>query len=491
MRLAKFDNSYTRLPSRLYAEAEAAHASEPWLFAFNRLLAEELGLDADSLEKNGAALFSGNETLDCAANIAMAYAGHQFGQFNPQLGDGRALLLGEVLAPNGRRYDIQLKGSGPTVFSRNGDGRAALGPVMREYIVSEAMHALGIPTTRSLAAVTTGDKVYRETALPGAVVARVAASHIRVGTFQYFAARQDHEAVKALADHAINRHYPELVGIDRPYIALVRAVMERQASLIAKWMGVGFIHGVMNTDNMTISGETIDFGPCAFLDTYIASKVFSSIDQFGRYAYNKQPAIAQWNLARLAEALLLLIDEDQAKAVDAANEIIQQFGDIFQQAWMSVMRAKLGISGADNAADMEIIQSLLALMEDGQADFTRTFRALSAAARSPEQEMAFRAEFADPEKAQVWLDAWRKHIAEDDLSDEQRSDMMNAVNPAFIPRNHRIEEAIRAAEDDGDFSLFEALNEVLAAPYTEQPDFERYQAAPLPHEEVPRTFCGT
>lgn len=485
-----FDNTFTRLPERLFAPAKPATASEPWMFAFNRELAAELGLDADALIQHGAALFSGNETPEGAANIAMVYAGHQFGHFNPQLGDGRAMLLGEVIAPDGQRFDIHLKGSGPTLFSRNGDGRAALGPVMREYIVSEAMHALGIPTTRSLAAVTTGDPVYRETALPGAVVTRVAASHIRVGSFQYFAARQDTDAVKALADYAIARHYPELQEHENPYLAFLNTVIVRQAELIARWMGTGFIHGVMNTDNMAISGETIDFGPCAFLDTYQAKKVFSSIDQHGRYAYANQPAIGQWNLARLAEALLPLIDGDQEKAVAAANESITTYGETFQTEWMRVMRQKLGLDMTEDG-DLTLIQSLLSLMEDGQADFTRTFRALCDAAMAEKNDDSFRAEFADPAKAQDWLNGWRKRLSRESISKDDRAALMRQANPAFIPRNHRIEEAIRAAEDDGDFSLFDALNAVLKKPYEDQPGFRHYQTAPLPHEEVPRTFCGT
>ncbi|MCO6185686.1 YdiU family protein [Rhizobium sp. L1K21] len=485
-----FDNSYTRLPERLFAPARPAGASEPFMFAFNSQLAEDLGLDVSWLEQNGAAIFSGSTSPEGAANIAMVYAGHQFGQFNPQLGDGRAMLLGEVVSPQGRRYDIQLKGSGPTLFSRNGDGRAALGPVMREYIVSEAMHALGVPTTRSLAAVATGDAVYRETALPGAVVTRVATSHIRVGTFQYFAARQDVEAVKALADHAIARHYPELEGREHPYLGLLQAVIRRQAALIAKWMGIGFIHGVMNTDNMAISGETIDFGPCAFLDVYSARKVFSSIDRNGRYAYANQPAIGQWNLARLAEALLPLINEDQEAAVAAANTAITGYGEIFQDEWMTVMRAKLGL-GEARESDLTLIQSLLSMMEEGQADFTRTFRALYTVAQSDAADAAFRSEFADPQKAQSWLNDWRDRTAEDSIEPTVRAEQMRNTNPAIIPRNHRIEEAIRAAEDDGDFSLFGALHAALADPYSDRPEFERYQAAPLPHEEVPRTFCGT
>ena len=490
MPLIRFDNSYMALPDRFYAEAQAANAPEPWMFAFNETLAGELGLDADALKREGAAIFSGNWPLEGSARIAQAYAGHQFGHFVPQLGDGRAMLLGEVTAPDGRHFDIQLKGSGPTQFSRNGDGRAALGPVMREYLVSEAMHALAIPTTRSLAAVLTGDPVYRERAQPGAVLARVAASHIRVGTFQYFAARGDEEGVRLLATHVIERHYPELKGADDEFFALLEAVAARQARLIARWMGVGFIHGVMNTDNMAISGETIDFGPCAFLDTYSAGKVFSSIDRNGRYAYANQPAIGQWNLARFAETLLPLFKGSEEEVVEMANGALKRYGEIFQAEWLAVMRAKLGLV-REKEDDLKLVQSLLTLMEEGEADFTLAFLRLTSAAGGPAGDREFRGEFNAPDKAQIWLDGWRLYLEGDGVTPEAREEAMRAVNPVFIPRNHRIEEAIRAAEDDGDFSLFEALRAVLARPFEEQPENARYMAAPLPHELVTRTFCGT
>ncbi len=490
MTLFRFDNSYARLPDRLYAPAQPAKPSDPSMFAFNALLARELGLDVDGLKRDGAAIFSGAQHIDGAANIALAYAGHQFGNFVPQLGDGRAMLLGEVITPDGRRFDIQLKGSGPTAFSRNGDGKAALGPVMREYVVSEAMHALGIPTTRSLAAVTTGDRVYRERAQPGAIVTRVAASHIRVGTFQYFAARGDEDAVKALADHVIARHFPELAATEAPYPALLQAAAKRQAILVARWLGVGFIHGVMNTDNMAVSGETIDFGPCAFMDGFNARKVFSSIDHAGRYAYANQPLVAQWNLARLAECLLPLFSDDSDQAVAMANDMIPQIQAEFETQWLAVMRAKLGLARSRDD-DLGLIQSLLELMEENDADFTRAFRALSDAALTDQNDGGFCAEFTDPAAAQRWLVAWRGHTADDGQSAQSRADSMRATNPAFIPRNHRIEEAIRAAEEDGDFGPFETLVKVLANPYDDQPEFERFKAAPLPHEEVPRTFCGT
>ena len=490
MPLIGFDNSYTRLPAHFFADAEAAGASEPWMFAFNDTLAAELGLDAEALKRNGAAIFSGNEKPDGAANVALAYAGHQFGHFVPQLGDGRAMLLGEVTAPDGRHFDIQLKGSGPTRFSRNGDGRAAIGPVMREYLVSEAMHALGIPTTRALAAVTTGDPVYRERVQPGAVLARVAASHIRVGTFQYLAARGDNEGVRQLADHVIARHYPEVSESDDRYFDLYQAIAARQAALIARWMGVGFIHGVMNTDNMAVSGETIDFGPCAFMDTYTAKKVFSSIDRNGRYAYANQPAIGQWNLARLAECLLPHFTGGEEQAIEKANAALTHYGEVFQAQWLKVMRAKLGLV-REKDDDLKMVQSFLGLMEEGGADFSLAFLRLAAAAGGPTADRELRGEFSAPDAAQLWLDGWRLYTAGDGVDPAERQRLMRAVNPAFIPRNHRIEEAIRAAEFDGDFSLFEALHKVLARPYEDQPGHERYQAAPLAHEEVPRTFCGT
>ncbi|HWU61048.1 MAG TPA: YdiU family protein [Ensifer sp.] len=490
MPLIGFNNSYTSLPERFYAPATAAGASEPWMFAFNEPLARDLGLDVETLKREGAALFSGNLKADDAANVALAYAGHQFGHFVPQLGDGRAMLMGEVKAPDGRRFDIQLKGSGPTRFSRNGDGRAALGPVIREYIVSEAMHALGIPTTRSLAAVVTGDAVYREQTEPGGVLARVAASHIRVGTFQYFAARGDEDGVRLLADHVIARHYPELAHETDRYIRLFEAIAGRQAALIAKWMGVGFIHGVMNTDNMAVSGETIDYGPCAFMDAYSATKTFSSIDRNGRYAYANQPGIGQWNLARLAECLLPLFGDVQDEAMEKANAALKAYGERFQAEWLKVMRAKLGLV-REREDDLKLIQSFLTLMEEGQADFTLAFYRLTASAGDPSADGELRAEFSAPDAAQAWLDGWRLYLDGDGVSSDDRKRLMRSANPVFIPRNHRVEEAIRAAVDDGDFSLFEALNRVLARPYEDQPGLERYRTAPLSHEIVPRTFCGT
>ncbi len=485
-----FDNSYARLPQQFFARVAPTPVAEPWLIKLNKPLAEELGLDVATLEREGAEIFSGNRLPAGTDPLAMAYAGHQFGTFVPQLGDGRAILLGEVIDRNGKRRDIQLKGPGQTPFSRRGDGRAALGPVLREYIVSEAMYALGIPTTRALAAVVTGQPVYREQILPGAIVTRIAASHMRVGTFQFFAARGDMESVKVLADYAIDRHYPEVRDAERPYLAFYKAVTARQAELIARWLHVGFIHGVMNTDNMTISGETIDFGPCAFLDTYDPKKVFSSIDQVGRYAYASQPAIGQWNLARLAETLVPLFDDNQDTAVELANDALGEYGAIFQRHWLDGMRRKIGLAMSEEG-DLDLLQALLTAMHQGEADFTLTFRRLCDSASDPAADAVLASTFASAEAIGPWLQNWRQRLSREQATPDERATAMKAVNPAYIPRNHRIEEAIAAATEDADFSLFEALVEVTANPYADQPQFARYQAPPSPQEEVQRTFCGT
>lgn len=485
-----FDNSYAGLPQRFFAAQAPTQVAEPWLIKLNEPLATELGLDVEALRRDGAAIFSGNLVPEGAQPLAMAYAGHQFGGFSPQLGDGRAILLGEVIDRSGRRFDIQLKGAGPTPFSRRGDGRAAIGPVLREYIVSEAMFALGIPATRALAAVTTGEPVYREEVLPGAVFTRVAASHIRVGTFQYFAARGDSEGVRALADYVIDRHYPALKDADNPYLSLFEAVSERQAALIARWLHVGFIHGVMNTDNMTVSGETIDFGPCAFMDAYDPATVFSSIDQHGRYAYANQPGIGQWNLARLGETLLPQIDEEPDGAVDKANGVIRAYGERFQAHWLAGMLGKIGLAGEEDG-DLELVQALLSLMQAQSADFTLTFRRLSDLAGDEAAEPAFAASFREAEASRTWLSQWRERLSRDPQTAGERAAAMRSVNPAFIPRNHRVEQAIEAAVENGDFSLFEALLSVLARPYEDQPDFAPYSEPPKPHERVLATFCGT
>ena len=486
-----FDNSYARLPDAFFAPVDPTPVEAPHLIAFNRALAGELGLDADMLERHGAGYFSGNVTLPGSRPLAMAYAGHQFGQFVPRLGDGRAILIGEVIDRAGKRRDIQLKGAGPTPYSRRGDGRAALGPVLREYIISEAMHALGVPTTRALAAVTTGQPVYRDRVLPGAVFTRVAASHIRVGTFQFFAARGETDNIRILADHVIDRHYPDLKGAEKPYLALLDAVAERQASLIARWLGVGFIHGVMNTDNMTISGETIDFGPCAFMDRYDPRTVYSSIDQHGRYAFGNQPGIGQWNIARLAETLLPILDDNEDKALEAANAAVSRFMDRFQDHWKTVIRAKLGLGEEERDSDQDLIRDLLVTLYEQKADYTLAFRRLADAAENESADAALGALLDDPAALGPWLAAWRERLSQNATTPLTRAAAMRKVNPAFIPRNHKVEEALKAAIDDGDFSLFAALNDVLSKPYEDQPAFAAYAEPPKPGEEITATFCGT
>src|SRR5271163_1062131 len=459
--IAVFSNSYARLPERFFARLAPTPATKPRLIKFNESLASELGVNAQGLEPDElAAVFAGNVTPPGAEPIAMAYAGHQFGSFVPQLGDGRAILLGEVLDRSGERRDVQLKGAGRTPFSRGGDGRAALGPVLREYVVSEAMHALGIPTTRALAAVSTGETVYRDRQLPGAVLTRVASSHIRVGTFQYFAARGDLEAVERLSDYVIDRHFPDARDAERPRLALLQAVLERQALLIARWMHVGFIHGVMNTDNIALSGETIDFGPCAFMDSYDPATAFSAIDEFGRYAYANQPAIAQWNLARLAETLLPILDPDQERAAELASEAISAFAALFQAHWAAGMRDKLGISSAEDG-DLDLVRAWLAAMHENGADFTLTFRRLCAAAVDEKADAQLRELFANPAAYDDWAARWRSRLTRESRRPRERAEAMRRVNPAFIPRNHRVERALDAAVEHEDFSLFEELLAVL------------------------------
>ena len=486
-----FQNTYAALPANFFARVAPTPVASPRLIKLNRPLALQLGLDPDLLESpEGAEILAGKRLPDGADPIAMAYAGHQFGHFVPQLGDGRAILLGEVIDADGVRRDIQLKGSGPTPFSRRGDGRAALGPVLREYIVSEAMAALGIPTTRSLAAVMTGESVLRETALPGAVLTRVASSHIRVGTFQYFAARGDTEGVRRLADHVIARHYPEVADRERPYHALLSAVIARQADLVARWLLVGFIHGVMNTDNTSISGETIDYGPCAFMDDYDPAQVFSSIDEMGRYAYANQPRIAQWNLTRLAECLLPLISDDQDKAVAEAQAAIGEFAEVFNAAYQAGLRRKLGLFTARDD-DQALAQDLLDAMARNQADFTLTFRRLGDAALGPDHDGPIRGLFADPTPMTNGRRAGGSGSADEPQDSAARRTAMRSVNPAFIPRNHRVEAVIEAAVNRDDFAPFEELLTVLSKPYEDQPAFSAYAEPPEPHERVLQTFCGT
>lgn len=484
-----FDNSYARLPDRFYTKLAPTPVAAPAIIAVNDGLAMELGLDPASLRSpGGAEALAGNRPLPGAEPLAQVYAGHQFGGWSAQLGDGRAILLGEVVGKDGRRRDIQLKGSGPTPYSRMGDGRAPLGPVLREYIVSEAMAALGVPTTRALAAVWTGEAVYREQGgFPGGVLTRVAASHIRVGTFQFFGARNDVEALRLLVDHCIGRHYPDQAGAENRALALLSSVITAQARLIATWMGLGFIHGVMNTDNMTISGETIDYGPCAFMEGFNPKQVYSSIDQGGRYAYDMQPGIGHWNLSRLAGALLPLIDADGDKAVETAQAALNAFPAAFDAAWTEVSGRKLGLA-APGGDDKALVNDFLTMMAKEEADFTLTFRSLADAAKG--EEAALRDLIRDAEALEPWLKAWRARLAEDGRGDEATADAIRRVNPLYIPRNHIVEEVIEAGLHE-DFAPFHAMNEVLAAPYEAQPGKEAY-AAPAPaHGAVHRTFCGT
>jgi len=487
--LFQFDNSYARELPGFYVDWEGAKVPSPELVLFNRKLAGELGLDADALETpNGAAIFAGVKRPDGASPLAQVYAGHQFGGFSPQLGDGRALLLGEVIDQTGKRRDIQLKGSGPTPFSRGGDGKAVIGPVLREYIIGEAMNALSIPTTRALAAVTTGEVIYREGPKPGAVLTRVASSHLRVGTFQFFAARGETDKVRQLADYAISRHDPDLKDADDRYLKLFSRVMERQANLIAQWVLVGFVHGVMNTDNTTISGETIDYGPCAFLDAYDTAAVFSSIDHGGRYAFGRQPVIAQWNLARLAEALLALINPDDLdKAVEVVSAELGRFPDLYKSAWLDGMRAKLGLEHKDEG-DLQLAEDLLALMQEQRVDYTMLFRALSnAATGSPDKAREL---FAEGPAFDDWAARWRDRLNQEGADLQVVSTRMDRTNPVYIPRNHKVEEVLEAAES-GDHKPVKKLVDVLASPYEERPGLEDY-ATPAPSEFGPyRTFCGT
>ncbi|MCX2722472.1 protein adenylyltransferase SelO [Roseibium salinum] len=487
--LFQFDNTYARELPGFYVAWQGAKVPAPELVLFNRQLAEELGLDPDVLETpEGAAIFAGVKSPDGASPLAQVYAGHQFGGFSPQLGDGRALLIGEVIDQNGRRRDIHLKGSGPTPFSRGGDGKAVVGPVLREYVIGEAMHALKIPTTRALAAVTTGETIFRDGPKPGAVLARVAASHLRVGTFQYFAARGETDKVRQLADYAIARHDPDLTGDGERYLKLLRRVIERQAALVANWVLVGFVHGVMNTDNTTISGETIDYGPCAFIDAYHPAAVFSSIDHGGRYAFGRQPVIAQWNLARLAEAILALIEPDDLdKAVERASTELSRFPEIYRPHWLAGMRAKLGLRTEEDG-DAALFEQLLSEMHDQKADYTLTFRRLGEAAVGETE--AARAFFADPAGFDEWLSAWRARLSREGIEPGAVKAAMDEVNPLYIPRNHKVEEALAAAEG-GDYAPVNKLLEAVKSPFEERPGFETY-AEPAPEDFGPyQTFCGT
>jgi serine/tyrosine/threonine adenylyltransferase len=483
-------SSYASLPERFFARVAPTRVAKPRLLKFNTALAAELGLDARLDAAHLAKLLSGNTVSPGTTPIAMAYAGHQFGQFVPQLGDGRAIILGEMRDGAGRRREIQLKGCGRTPFSRSGDGRAAMGPVLREYLVSEAMHALGIPATRALAVVATGESVRREQLMPGAILTRVALSHVRVGTFQYFAARGDVEGIRLLADYVIERDYPEAAQGGQRYLALLAAVTQRQASLIASWMHVGFIHGVMNTDNMAVSGESIDFGPCAFMDEFDPAKVFSSIDAQGRYAYANQPHAAAWNLSRFAETLLPIIDASEERAIELATEVIARFAPDFTSHWQAGLRRKLGLQ-THEAGDETLAEDLLRVMHLNQSDFTGTFRALCFAAEDPQADAGVRALFRSGGDYDEWACRWRVRMGLESMHPRARAQAMMKVNPAFIPRNHRIERIIDAAVEREDFRPFEELSTVLSRPYDTQPAFAAFAEPPRPEERVQRTFCGT
>ena len=486
-----FGDSYGKLPPHFYSRIDPTRVAEPRLIKLNRALGAALGLSFEGLDASQlAGVFSGNRVLPGTHPLAMVYAGHQFGQFVPQLGDGRAILLGEVSDHAGVRRDVQLKGAGRTPYSRGGDGRAALGPVLREYLVSEAMHALGVPATRALAAVLTGEMVIRESRMPGAILTRIAASHVRVGTFQFFAARGDVAATRTLADYVIARHYANARASENPPLELLRAVVRRQASLVAGWMSIGFIHGVMNTDNMAVSGETIDFGPCAFMDDYDPLQVFSSIDHRGRYAYANQPAAAQWNLARFAETLLPLIDPDGARAIELATAAVGEFTGHFEADWLAAMRRKLGLF-LEEDTDRVLVRSLLDLLHANHCDFTLAFRTLCAAAESADANGAMAAMFAEPPAFLAWEAGWKERLGREPQHPSEHAALMRRVNPFIIPRNHRIEATIRAAVDRDDFAPFEELSAALSRPFEERAAFAGYADPPEPAERVLQTFCGT
>ncbi|WP_298783888.1 YdiU family protein [uncultured Marinococcus sp.] len=479
----QLEHSYAALPQTFFSKITPAPIQNPELIILNEQLADSLGLDSGALqEEEGVQILAGSRTPDSGLPLAQAYAGHQFGHFT-MLGDGRALLHGEQITPDGRRIDIQLKGSGRTTYSRGGDGRAALGPMLREYIISEAMHALGIPTTRSLAVVKTGEPVFRESILTGAVLTRTASSHLRVGTFEYALNRGSMNDLRALADYTISRHYPEVRETENPYLMLLREVVTRQASLIAKWQLAGFIHGVMNSDNMALSGETIDYGPCAFMNSYDPKTVFSSIDARGRYAYGRQPIMAEWNLSRFAEALVPLIDENQEKAVELAQAEISSFPEKFNVYWLQGMRAKLGLF-TEEAEDEALITDLLNLMQEQEADYTNTFRALTF------NKLDNSGLFTDNRFAS-WQERWQERLGKQNESQEDSRQLMRDNNPAVIPRNHHVEEALEAAEKNGDYSVMNKLLDVLADPYAHTREQEDYTAPPAPTLVPYRTYCGT
>ncbi len=477
-----FDNSYIHLPEKFYSKQNPIPVPFPQLIVLNEPLAKILGLDINELQSSGAEIFAGNRIPEGAAPIAQGYAGHQFGHFT-MLGDGRALLLGEQITPDGSRLDIQLKGSGRTPYSRGGDGRAALGPMLREYIMSEALHNLNIPTTRSLAVVTTGEKIIREKELPGAILTRIASSHIRVGTFQYIAASGSFEELRLLSEYTLQRHFPAVASEEKRFLLLLKEVIKKQAQLIAKWQLAGFVHGVMNTDNMAISGETIDFGPCAFMDAYSSKTVYSSIDIQGRYAYGNQPQIAAWNLARFAETLLPLLHDNEDEAINMANEEVTNFAELYFRFWLDGMRTKLGLFQKE-AEDGPMIAELLTIMEKYKADYTNTFRNLTLG-RQDGMDIFCSAEFSD------WKRKWDLRQAKENRSKEETNELMRRNNPAIIPRNHRVEEALEASERDGDFRIMKKLLSVLSCPYAYSAEQDEFSVLPPPSTRPYRTFCGT
>ena len=478
----QLESTYTELPDILFSKTPPTPVRQPGIVVFNDKLADEIGLNLSGMRKEERTEFlSGNLVPEGTVPFAQAYAGHQFGNFTV-LGDGRAIVLGEHLTPSGQRLDLQLKGSGSTPYSRRGDGRAALGPMLREYIISEAMHALRIPTTRSLAVVTTGEKVYRETELPGAILTRIAGSHIRVGTFEFTSLQADKKVTQALLDYLIDRHFPEIKEKDNQPFALLEAVIHQQAELITHWMRVGFIHGVMNTDNMALSGETIDYGPCAFMDAYDPKTVFSSIDHLGRYSYMNQPKIAQWNLARFAETLLTLIDKDLNKSVELAEELINKFPEVYQEKWLNMMRSKLGLFQT-HESDVQLVSDLLDWMVDNNADYTNTFRSLSHLER-PNSGVY------QSETFQSWYKRWQNRLQKNSESIESSIDLMKSRNPAVIPRNHKVEEALESA-NNGNLKPFEDLVSILKEPYTDRAALAAYKNPLKPGATDYKTFCGT
>ena len=489
-KLINFDNSYARLPKSFFECIKPTPVKEPKLVRFNKLLANEIGLNV--IEDNDilSDIFSGNIVPEGSEPIALVYAGHQFGYFVPQLGDGRAILLGEIVNNGGCRFDIQLKGSGQTSYSRSGDGRAPLGAVIREYIISEAMHSLNIPTTRSLAIIVTGELVSRETLLPGGILTRIASSHLRVGTFEYFAASDNQENLQLLADYSINRHFPNIKKSNLRYQTFLESVCDRQAALIAKWMHVGFVHGVMNSDNTSIPGETIDYGPCAFMDSYDPATVFSSIDHHGRYAYGNQPNIAQWNIACLGECLLPLIHPDRNKAIGIAEEILDSFQDKFRKYWLSGMYKKIGLT-QNEPEDINLLEQLLELMKENKTDYTLTFRYLSDAIENDTGNSNFEKQFLSQNKISEWLVSWRKRLKIQSASFKKIKMSMQKENPAFIPRNHRIEKAIYEAVDNNDYSYMDHLILLLNKPYQDQPNNSEYMHPPEKPDHNYQTFCGT